>query len=111
MRGDGLYKIPKSPFWYYKLKENDRWRGVSTKTTSYQAAKRFRRKALQEQEEGRLPEGEIARWPFERAALHYIQKAGIRLRPNSIKKELSFLMRPKKSLGRVLCERITATHI
>jgi len=65
MRGDGLYRIPKSPFWYYRLKEKGRWRGVSTKTTSYQDAKRLRRKELQDQEEGRLPEGEIARWPFE----------------------------------------------
>jgi hypothetical protein len=47
------------------LKEKGRWRGVSTKTTSYQDAKRLRRKELQDQEEGRLPEGEIARWPFE----------------------------------------------
>jgi integrase len=111
MRGDGLFRIPKSPFWYYKLKENGRWRGVSTKTKNYQDAKRFRRKALQDQEEGRLPEGEIAGWPFERAALQYVQKASTRLRPNSLKKELSFLMRPKKSFGRVPCERITATHI
>jgi integrase len=111
MSGDGLYRIPKSPFWYYKLKENGRWRGFSTKTTSYREAKRLRRKALQDQEEGRLPEGEIARWPFERAALQYVQKAAVRLRPSSLKKEAFFLVRPKKQFGRVACERITAMHI
>ena len=55
MRGDGLYRVPKSPFWYYRLKENGRWRGISTKTKSFQEAKRLRRKALQDQEEGHLP--------------------------------------------------------
>jgi hypothetical protein len=84
MSGDGLYKIPKSPFWYFKLKENGRWRGVSTKTRNYADAKRKRSKVLQDQEEGRWPTGEIARWPFERAASQYILKADMRLRPGSI---------------------------
>ncbi len=111
MNGDGLHKIPGSPFWYFKVKENGRWRGISTKTTSYAVAKRVRRKALQDQEEGRLPEGEIARCSFERAASLYVQKASLHLRPSSIKKEVSFLVRPKKLFGRVTCEKITAMHI
>src|SRR6516162_7482053 len=40
-----------------------------------------------------------------------MQKAATRLRPNSLKKELSFLMRPRKSFGRVPCEKINAMHI
>jgi integrase len=111
MRGDGLFRIPKSPFWYYRLKESGRWRGISTKTTSYQDAKRLRRKALQDQEEGRLPDGEIARWPFERAAAQYLRKVAMRLRPNSVKKEAFFLVRPKKQFGRVACEQMNAMHI
>jgi integrase len=106
-----LYKIPKSRFWYYKLKENGRWRGVSTRTTSYEEAKRVRRKVLQEQEEGRLPEGEIARWAFERAASEYLQRAEMRVRSSSLRKEQYFLVRPKRCFGRVTCERITAAHI
>ena len=43
MRGDGLYRIPRSRFWYFKMKENGRWRGVSTKRVSYEDAKRARR--------------------------------------------------------------------
>ena len=43
MKGDGLYKRPKSPFWYFQLKENGHWREVSTKTSKYQEAKRKRR--------------------------------------------------------------------
>jgi integrase len=111
MRGDALYRIPKSPFWYYKLKQNGRWRGVSTKTTSYKDAKRLRRNALQDQEEGRLPEGEIARWPFERAAAQYLQKSEMRLCQRSLEKEAFFLVRPKKQFGPVPCERISAMHI
>jgi integrase len=111
MRGDGLFRIPKSPFWYYRLKENGRWRGVSTKATSYQAAKRLRRMALQDQEEGRLPEGEIARWSFERVAAQYLRNAELRLRPASLRKEAFFLVRPKKQFGLINCERINAIHI
>src|SRR6266567_3485851 len=112
MKGDGLYKRPKSPFWYFKLKGNGHWREVSTKTSKYQEAKRKRAKALEDQEQGRLPEGEIARWPFERAACHYLQNAAsLRLRPSSLKKEAFFLVRPKKLFGDVACDRITAAHI
>jgi len=111
MNGDGLHKIPGSPFWYYKLKENGRWRPISTKTTNYQEAKRIRRKALDDQEEGRLPEGEIARWPFERATSQYLKRAGTRLRASSLKKEAFFLVRPIKQFGRIACDRITAAHV
>jgi integrase len=111
MKGDGLHRIPNSPFWYYKLKENGRWRGISTKTTKYKQAKIILRKALDDQDKGRIPEGEIARWPFERAASEYFRKVATRLRANSIKKEMSFLMRPMRCFGRLPCERITATHM
>jgi integrase len=106
-----LYKIPKSPFWYYRLKQNGRWRGISTKTKSYRDAKRLRSKAFEDQEQGRLPEGEISRWPFERAADQYLSNAAMRLRPTSLKKEAFFLVRPKKQFGQVACEQINATHI
>ena len=111
MRGDGLHKIPKSRFWYYKRKENGRWRGISTKTSNYGKAKRVRSKALQEQEEGRLPHGEMSRWPFERVATQYLQAAEMRVRPSSLRKERFFLVRPKKLFGRVACEQIAPTHI
>jgi integrase len=112
MKGDGLHRILRSRFWYYKIKVNGRWHAVSTKTTSYQEAKRKRRDALRDQEDGRLPEGEIARWPFERAASHYLQTdAVLRLRASSLKKEAFFLVRPAKLFGHLACERITAAHI
>ena len=53
-----------------------------------------------------LPEGEIARWSFERAASHYLRTAAaMRLRANSLKKEAAFLVRPTKIFGGVACER------
>jgi integrase len=59
-----------------------------------------------------LPAGEIARWPFERAARHYLQtNAALRLRASSLKKEAFFLVRPIKLFGQVACEGITAAHI
>jgi integrase len=112
MRGDGLHRIPRSKFWYFKVKRNGRWRSVSSKTTSYQEAQRKRAEALKAQEDGCLPEGEIARWPFERAAAHYLRtNAGLRLRASSLKKEASFLVRATRLLGILACERITAAHI
>src|ERR1700746_2489221 len=111
MRGDGLYKIPNSRFWYYKRKENGRWRGISTKTSNYGIAKRIRSKALHEQEECRMPQEEMSRWPFERAASQYLQAAEVRVRPSSVRKERCFLVRPTKLFGRVACEQIGPTHI
>jgi integrase len=112
MRGDGLHRIPRSKNWYYKIKVNGRWHSVSTKTTSFVQAKRKRHDALEDQKDGRLPDGEIARWPFERAASHYLQTdAALHLRANSLKKEATFLARPMKLFGGVACELFTAAHI
>ena len=111
MKGDGLYKRPKTPYWYFKRNENGRWREVSTKTVNYQQAKRVRRKSLQDQEEGRLPDGEMARWPFERATRQYLKVAAIRLRLTTLRKEGFFLVRPIELFGSLACEKITATHM
>ena len=40
MKEDGLFKRRKSPFWYYRLRLNGRWREISTKT-SYKKKKLF----------------------------------------------------------------------
>jgi integrase len=111
MRGDGVYKRPGSPYWYFKRKDSGRWREVSTKARNYNDAKRVRQKAFHDQEEGRLPEGEIARWPFERATTEYLRIAAVRLRPSSVKKESFFLVRPIESFGKLACEVISETHI
>src|ERR1019366_10096589 len=112
MNGDGLHRIPRSRFWYYKIKVNGRWHSVSTKTTNYQEAKCKRHDALEDQKHGRLLESEFARWPFERAAFHYLQtEAALRLRANSLRKEAFFLVRPMKLFGHIPCEGITVANI
>lgn len=50
---DGLHK--RRGIWHYKLKIEGRWRECSTGTRSYRVAKTIRQKAIQAQEEGRLP--------------------------------------------------------
>jgi integrase len=111
MKGDGFYKRPGSPFWYFKLKENGRWREISTKKTKYKDAKKVRHEKLREQEDGLLPEGERARRPFEELSEKYLEYVAVRLRPSSLKKERFFLVRPTNLFGQVRCESITASHI
>ena len=111
MNGDGLHRIPGSPFWYYKLKENGRWRSISTKTANYQEAKRIRRKALEDQEEGRLPEGEIARCLLSERLPHTCRGLARDCVRAASRKKPSFLVRPIKRFGRIPCERISAAHI
>jgi integrase len=91
---------------------NGRWHSRSTQKKKYQDAKVIGKNALDDQEEGRLPDGEIARGPFERAASHYLQtEAAIRLRASSLKKEAFFLVRPTQLFGHVPCAGITSAHI
>ena len=52
MRGDGIYKRPGSPYWYFKLKLQGRWKEFSTKTENYHEARRRRKKAHDELEAG-----------------------------------------------------------
>ena len=111
MRGDGLYRRPGSPYWYTKLRINGRWREISTKKRKYGEAKSERKKLIQDQDEGRLPEGQLAGWAFERVAHQYLQAASIRLRPSSLKKERFFLVRPIREFGSLHCEKITAASI
>ncbi len=112
MRGDGVYKRPGSPFWYFKLKEqNGRWREISTRVKSYQGARTVRRKAKQDQDEGRLPEGELPGWSFERVADQYLKTGSIRFRSSTLKKETHFLVRPIRLLGTLACGKITSSHI
>jgi integrase len=66
---DGLHK--RRGIWHYKLKVGGRWREFSTRTSSYQEARKVRQKAAQAQQEGQLPT-ETAKWPFEKAAARWL---------------------------------------
>ena len=51
---DGLHK--RRGYWYYCLTINGQRRFFSTRTSSYQRARKLRNEAIQQQEEGRLPD-------------------------------------------------------
>jgi integrase len=112
MRGDGLYKRPGSPFRYFKLKStNGRWREISTREKNYLEAKRKRRRAIQDQEDGKWPDGELARLPFGVVVDRYLEIAATRLRPSSRRKEAFFLVRPTRLFGSLACEKITGLNV
>jgi integrase len=66
---DGLHK--RRGYWYYTLTINGTRRFFSTRTTSYQKARKMRNEAIQQQEEGRLPT-DLAKQPFERLASDWL---------------------------------------
>jgi hypothetical protein len=111
MRGDGVYKGPGSPYWYYKLKDNSRWHEISTKTKNYQKARQVRRDALKSLEEGRLVIGGLARLPFEAVAAKYLRAAALRLRESTLKKERLFLVRSIRLFGHLMCDQVTDTEM
>ena len=63
---DGLHR--RRRVWHFRLKIGGRWREVSTRTRNYREAQIIRRKALDDQDQGRLPTDQ-AKWPFEKAAV------------------------------------------
>ncbi len=66
---DGLHK--RRGYWYYSLTINGKRRFFSTRTTSYQKARKTRNEAIQQQEEGKLPT-DLAKQPFERLASDWL---------------------------------------
>ena len=91
MKGDGLYKRPGSPYWYFKIMEAGRRREVSTKTRKYAEARKVRADAMRDQREGNLPQRELARLSFECVVESYLRTAAIRLKASSLTKEKHFL--------------------
>ena len=99
---DGLHK--RRGIWHYKLKVGGRWREFSSGTTNYQAARKARQQALQQQEEGRLPT-DTARWPFEKAAADWLADRERAVAPQTLRidrERLKPLLRVFS--GRRLCE-------
>jgi len=111
MRGDGVYKRPGSPYWYFKIKDNGRWREVSTKRTSYQKAREARREALKLLEEGSLVIGGLSRRPFGAVSEKYLHAAALRLKESTLMKERLFLARPLRLFGDLRCDQVTDAQI
>jgi integrase len=61
---DGLHK--RRGIWHYKLKIGGKWKEFSTRKSSYQQARKVRQQALEDQEQGRLP-NDFAKLRFEKA--------------------------------------------
>jgi len=110
-RADGLHRRANSPYWFFKYRENGRWREKSTKEMSYKEARKFRGKFLKEEEERQLPEGELARWTFDKVAERYVEDTKLRVTPASTRKEEFFLTRPRKLFGALPCEKIRVSHL
>lgn len=82
---DGLHK--RRGIWHYRLKIAGKWKEISTHTKSYQDARKERQKAIQAQQDGRLPT-EKAKWPFEKAAAEWLNmREGDQLAENTIRIE------------------------
>jgi len=111
MRGDGLYKRPGSPYWYYKVRDGGRWREISTRERIYTKAKVVRKDALADIENGVFAAGELARISFEKAMEKYLRTAALRLRKSTLKKERLFLARPVRLFGNLRCDQITDSQI
>jgi integrase len=99
---DGLHK--RRGIWHYKLKIAGKWRELSTKSTSYQKARKTRHDALQAQEEGRLPT-DYAKLAFEKAGEVWLEerKATIAPKTHRIDRERLAALRLEFG-GRRLCD-------
>jgi integrase len=105
---DGLHK--RRAIWHYKLKIEGRWREFSAKTKDYREAKKIRQKALQAQEEGRLPT-DAARMKLSQAIPPWLEERR-RLRAANTWKVERHLVKPilKALGGKRLCD-ITSDDI
>jgi integrase len=108
---DGLYRRPKSPYWYFKLKQNGVWREHSTKCKKYNEAKGIKSRTAQDLENGMLPDSDCANSPFSEAVEAYLAAAALRLKLSSLRKERFFLVRPRRQLGSIRCQKVTPLNI
>jgi integrase len=105
---DGLHK--RRGIWHYELKICGRWRELSTGTTNYQEAKQARKKAEQDQDAGRLP-NDFAKWPFSKAADHWLESRESRVAEKTYKTERELLNTLMKTFGDRKLAEITAGDI
>jgi integrase len=99
---DGLHK--RRGIWYYSLEIAGKRRFFSTKTRSYQEARKVRANAIKAQQENRLPT-EMAKWPFERLLAQVREDRTLHIAENTdrIEKERSGPLL-KAFQGRRVCE-------
>ena len=111
MRGDGIYRRPGSPYWYMKYKQSGRYREISTKKRIYREALREKKNIVRALDDGKLPDFDMSRWPFERAAQEFLTLRKGLVAPNTWRTE-QFLMKPLlASFGGLRLADISGHHI
>ena len=99
---DGLHK--RRGIWHFKLKIGSRWREISTRTVNYQEARKIRQKALQQQDEGRLPT-DLAKWPFEKVTFAWLAERAKLVAPQTYRIDRERLVPLTRAFGgRRLCD-------
>lgn len=105
MRGDGVYRRPGSPYWYFKAKVDGKWKEVSTKAKDYQQARKIRSDHV-----GRNL-GELSHVIFKKVARRYLESIQQNVSAETVQKETNFLARPTRLLGHMPCDRICELDI
>jgi integrase len=105
---DGLHK--RRGIWHFKIKVSGRWREMSTHTTKYQDARKYRDKTLRDQEEGRLPTDK-AKWRFAQAAEHWLENRKMKIAPNTWRIEKHRVQRLKDKFADMRLCQITSDDI
>jgi integrase len=105
---DGLHK--RRGIWHYKMKVAGRRKEISTRTTSYQEARKVRDAALQAQREGRLPT-DMGSWPLDKAAKEWLVSRTRLVAPQTARIDRERLVPLLQSLGGHRLSQITAGDI
>jgi integrase len=105
---DGLHK--RRGIWHYKMKVAGRRKEISTRTTSYQEARKIRDAALQAQREGRLPT-DMGSWPLDKAAKEWLAGRTQLVAPQTARIDRERLVPLLQALGGHRLSQITAGDI
>jgi integrase len=105
---DGLHK--RRGIWHYKMKVAGRRKEISTRTTSYQEARKIRDVALQAQREGRLPT-DISSWPLDKAAKEWLAGRTHMVAPQTARIDRERLVPLLHAFGSHRLSQITAADI
>ena len=104
---DGLHK--RRGIWHFKIKVSGHWREMSTHTTKYQEARKYRDKTLRNQEEGRLPTDK-AKWKFAQAAEHWLDQKN-KIAPSTWRIEKHRVQRLKDRFADIRLCQVTSYDI
>jgi integrase len=105
---DGIHK--RRGIWHFKIKVAGRWKEMSTHTSNYQEARKYRNKTIRAQEEGRLPT-EMANWTFTKVAEQWIEARKKLVSVGTWRIDKNRLQRLKEAFADKRLIQITASEI